>query len=151
MVPEGGINIMPPLVADGVMLAGDSAMMCINLGYMVRGMDYAVAAGQMAGINAAIALEVGDTSADVLKCYVEDLENSFVMKDLRQFKAEPEFLEQFNRMFRGYPEMVRDMMNDMFIVNGSPVKRVLGIVVSHATRIGFMNIMNDVRKAVSAL
>ena len=30
MVPEGGLNIMPPLVGDGVLLAGESAMMCIN-------------------------------------------------------------------------------------------------------------------------
>ena len=45
MVPEGGLSIMPELTGDGVLLAGESAMMCVNLGYQVRGMDYAVAAG----------------------------------------------------------------------------------------------------------
>ena len=45
------------------MLAGDSAMMCLNLGYMVRGMDYAIAAGQIAGQSAARAIDAGDTSA----------------------------------------------------------------------------------------
>ena len=74
MVPEGGINIMPPLVADGVMLAGDSAMMCINLGYMVSGMDYAVAAGQLAGQCRCSAIDVGMTDEGVLQCYVDDLE-----------------------------------------------------------------------------
>lgn len=152
MVPEGGINIMPPLVADGVMLAGDSAMMCINLGYMVRGMDYAVAAGQMAGRNAAVALEVGDTSAEVLRrCYVEDLENSFVLQDFREYDVEPEFLENFARMFRGYPEMVRDIMNDLLIVDGRPVKRLLGKTWPHVRKLGIVNILNDVRGAVRAL
>ena len=151
MVPEGGINIMPQLVADGVMLAGDSAMMCINLGYMVRGMDYAVAAGQMAGRNAAVALEVGDTSAAVLQCYVEDLENSFVMKDLREYYAEPAFLEGFNRMFKGYPEFIRDVMNGMFIVDGAPVKRLLSNMLPNIKKLGVLNILSDVKGALSAL
>ncbi|HAM16459.1 MAG TPA: FAD-dependent oxidoreductase, partial [Eggerthellaceae bacterium] len=151
MVPEGGLNIMPPLVADGVMLAGDSAMMCINLGYMVRGMDYAVAAGQMAGRHAAVALEVGDASADVLQGYVEDLENSFVMKDFRQYQREPEFLENFERMFSGYPEMVRDMMNDLFIVDGAPVKPLMQKMLPHVMKVGVANIVRDVIGAVKAL
>ena len=81
MVPEGGITTMPDLTADGVMIAGDNATMCVNLGYTVRGMDYAVAAGQMAGQSAAKALDAGDTSKAGLQCYVDALENSFVLKD----------------------------------------------------------------------
>lgn len=33
-------------------------MMCLNLGYMVRGMDYAIAAGQIAGQSAARAMRL---------------------------------------------------------------------------------------------
>ncbi|MEG0324660.1 MAG: FAD-dependent oxidoreductase, partial [Raoultibacter sp.] len=122
MVPEGGINIMPELTGDGVMLAGESAMMCVNLGYQVRGMDYAVAAGQMAGQAAANALDAGDTSKAGLQSYIDALEGSFVMKDLRQFAKVPAFMEGFERMFDGYPEMIRDMMNKMFVVDGEPVQ-----------------------------
>ena len=122
MVPEGGITTMPELIADGVMIAGDNATMCINLGYTVRGMDYAVAAGQMAGRRPSEALDAGDTSKAGLQCYVDALENSFVMKDLRQFKNVPAFMENFDRMFSGYPEMVRDMMNTMFVVDGTPLR-----------------------------
>lgn len=151
MVPEGGINIMPELVGDGVMLAGDSAMMCINLGYMVRGMDYAVAAGQMAGRHAAVALEAGDTSKAALQGYVEDLENSFVMKDFRQYANEPAFLEHFDRMFTGYPEMLRDVLNDLFIVDGEPVTPLMKKVVPHVKKIGVLNIAKDARGALKAL
>lgn len=151
MVPEGGINIMPPLIGDGVMLAGDSAMMCINLGYMVRGMDYAIAAGQMAGQQAVKALDAGDTSKAGLQGYVDALEQSFVLKDLRQYKDEPAFMENFDRMFNGYPVMVRDIMNSMFVVDGSPVTPMKRNVMPIVKRMGIMNILKDVRGAMKAL
>lgn len=151
MVPEGGINIMPPLIGDGVMLAGDSAMMCINLGYMVRGMDYAIAAGQMAGQQAVKALDAGDTSKAGLQGYVDALEQSFVLKDLRQYKDEPAFMENFGRMFNGYPVMVRDIMNSMFVVDGSPVTPMKQNVMPIVKRMGIMNILKDVRGAMKAL
>lgn len=151
MVPEGGINIMPPLIGDGVMLAGDSAMMCINLGYMVRGMDYAIAAGQMAGQQAVKALDAGDTFKAGLQGYVDALEQSFVLKDLRQYKDEPAFMENFDRMFNGYPVMVRDIMNSMFVVDGSPVTPMKQNVMPIVKRMGIMNILKDVRGAMKAL
>lgn len=151
MVPEGGINIMPPLIGDGVMLAGDSAMMCINLGYMVRGMDYAIAAGQMAGQQAVKALDAGDTSKAGLQGYVDALEQSFVLKDLRQYKDEPAFMENFDRMFNGYPVMVRDIMNSMFVVDGSPVTPMKQNVMPIVKRMGIMTILKDVRGAMKAL
>ena len=150
MVPEGGLNMMPYLIADGVLVAGDAAMMCVNLGYTVRGMDYAVEAGRLAGIAAAEALDEGDTSISGLRRYVDALEESFVMKDLRMFKEEPAFLEQFQRMFRGYPEMARDVMNKMFIVDG-PAGKVKDAMVPPLREVGLLNLLQDARKAMRAL
>lgn len=151
MVPEGGVNIMPPLTGDGVMLAGDSAMMCINLGYMVRGMDYAIAAGQIAGQSAARAIDAGDTSASGLKGYAASLNGSFVMKDLRQYKNEPAFLEGFTRMFNEYPELARDVLNDMFIVDGAPATPIKQKIVPRLKKVGMLNILRDARGAMRAL
>ena len=151
MVPEGGLGIMPELTGDGVMLAGDSAMMCLNLGYMVRGMDYAVAAGQFAGQCAAKAIDAGDTSKAGLKGYVDALENSFVMKDLRQYKDEPAFLEGFTRMFNEYPALARDVLNDMFIVDGSPSVPIKQKVMPRVKSVGMLNMFRDVRGAMKAL
>ncbi len=151
MVPEGGINIMPDLTGDGVLLAGESAMMCVNLGYQVRGMDYAIAAGSLAGIEAAKALDADDTSKAGLQGYLDALEGSFVMKDLRQFQKVPAFMEGFGRMFDGYPQMVRDMMNKMFIVDGSPVQPMKKQMMPIVKGIGFMNLFKDVRGAMKAL
>ncbi|WP_165172722.1 FAD-dependent oxidoreductase [Adlercreutzia sp. ZJ242] len=151
MVPEGGINIMPDLVGDGVMLAGESAMMCINLGYQVRGMDFALAAGMHAGREAARALDAGDTSKAGLSGYVSALEDSFVLKDLRQFRNVPGFMEGFTRMFDGYPQMLRDMMNALLVVDGSPVKPMRKSMMPIVRNVGVMNILKDARGAMKAL
>lgn len=151
MVPEGGANIMPELIGDGVMLAGESAMMCVNYGYVVRGMDYAVAAGQMAGQAAVRALEAGDTSKAGLQSYVDTLEQSFVLKDLREFKGLPDFMEHFDRMFCGYPEMARDVLNSMFVIDGQPVRHLKKNAMPIIKRVGVMNMLKDVRGALKAL
>ena len=151
MVPEGGINIMPPLVGDGVLLAGESAMMCINLGYQVRGMDYAVAAGMHAGREAARAIDAGDTSAEGLSSYVAALEASFVLRDLRQYRKVPAFMEGFTRMFDGYPQTVRDLMNGMFVVDGEPMPPMKKQVTGALKSVGVMNLVKDARGVMKAL
>ncbi|MEC4183263.1 FAD-dependent oxidoreductase [Adlercreutzia sp. R21] len=151
MVPEGGIGIMPDLVADGVLLAGECAMMCMNLGYQVRGIDFAIAAGSLAGKTAVAALDTGDTGAQTLMSYVRDLESSFVLKDLRQFRKTPAFLEGFTRMFEGYPEMVRDIMNGLFIVDGTPARPIRKTVAPALKGIGYANLIKDARGAVMSL
>ena len=151
MVPEGGLNMMPELVANNVLLAGESAMMCINLGYMVRGMDYAVAAGQMAAETAIECLDKGDTSKAALQAYVTKLENSFVLKDLKQFSKFPHFMEETTRIFNTYPAMVKNMMNEMFIVDGSPIKPMKDQMLPHIKAVGFKNLMKDALGAMKAL
>lgn len=60
MVPEGGYDMIPKYVFDGCLLAGETAGLCMNMGYQVRGMDFAVASGQMAAKAAVEALGKGD-------------------------------------------------------------------------------------------
>ncbi|MCL1797048.1 MAG: FAD-dependent oxidoreductase [Eggerthellaceae bacterium] len=151
MVPEGGRDMMPPLVGDGVILAGESAMMCVNLGYMVRGMDYAIAAGMHAGRSAVAALDAGDTSAAGLGGYVKALEESFVLKDLEQFKRFPHFMESTTRIFNEYPAFVRNAMNTLFIVDGTPVAPLKKSMMPHVKNIGIINLLKDVWKGMKAL
>ncbi|MEG0419149.1 MAG: FAD-dependent oxidoreductase, partial [Gordonibacter sp.] len=151
MVPEGGLNMMPELIGDGVILAGESAMKCINLGYMVRGIDYAIAAGMHAGQTAAAAIAAGDTSKDGLAPYIDALENSFVLKDLRRFSKFPHFMESTTRIFNEYPALARDVLNSLFIVDGEPVKPLRQSVMPLVKRVGIMNVLKDVRGGMKAL
>ena len=47
LIPEDG-EMLPKLVGDGVLLAGDAAGLAANLGFTIRGMDLAVESGRLA-------------------------------------------------------------------------------------------------------
>ena len=151
LVAEGGLDAMPPLVGDGVLLAGESAMMCINAGYTVRGMDLAIAAGQIAGQQAAAALTAGDTSAAGLARYPAALERSFVMSDLRTVRKFPGFMEHATRLFTDYPTMARDMLRQLFVVDGTPVRPLRKTLPPIARRVGYLNLAKDAWKGARAL
>lgn len=151
MVPEGGYDMMPELTGNGVLLAGESACMCINLGYMVRGMDYAIASGMYAARNAVKALDAGDVSKAGLQSYITDLENSFVLQDLKNFSRFPHFLEGATRVFTEYPLMIRDIFNTMFVVNGKPMPSIKKSAMARVKKVGYRNIFKDVRGGMKAL
>ncbi len=151
MVPEGGYDMVPRYVFDGCLVAGESAGLCMNMGYQVRGMDFAVASGQMAGEAAAKAIDAGDTSAQGLASYKSAMEGSFVIKDLRTFRKWPHTMEGWSSMFDDYPAMAREAFNAMFSVDGEPqrplVKRMMPIVRKR----GLLRLAGEVRKAVRSL
>ncbi len=149
VVPEGGITMLPKMVGDGVMIVGDAAGLCLNVGYTVRGMDLAIASGEAAAKAAINAKEVGDFSASVLSTYTFELKNSFVMKDLELYKKLPAFLDN-TRMYNEYPAMVAAMMNDLFTVNGPslPLRKVF---MPHLKKVGFMNLLKDGLKGVGSI
>jgi electron transfer flavoprotein-quinone oxidoreductase len=152
LVAEGGYDAMPALTGNGVLLAGESAMMCINAGYTVRGMDLAIAAGMHAGRAAAAALEAGDTSAAGLDArYRPALENSFVLKDMKALRGFPSFMETTPRLFQQYPDMARDMMRGLFRVDGNPVRPVRKTLFEPVRKVGLLNLVRDAWKGVRAL
>lgn len=151
MVPEGGFNMLPKLVCDGCMVTGDAGMLCINLGYAVRGMDFAVSSGDMAAQAAVEALDKHDVSESALHRYVELLEESYVLKDLKQFKKFPHFMETTKRIFDTYPAMVRDMMNNMFIVDGEPCEPLKKKLIGPAKQVGYLNLLKDVKGGLGSL
>ena len=151
MVSEGGYHMIPRLVGDGCLVAGDAGMLCMNLGYCVRGMDFAVASGQLAARAAIEAMDRKDFSASSLNRYKELLEGSFVLRDMRQYQRFPHFMESTKRIFNGYPALVRDIFNGMFVVDGEPQPPLKKKVLDSAREVGFMNILKDVRGGMKAL
>ena len=151
LVAEAGYDAMPPLVGEGVLLAGESALMCINAGYTVRGMDLAIAAGQQAGRSAAEALAAGDTSAAGLAGYRTALESSFVLQDMKTLRRFPHFMESTPRMFGQYPELARDAMRSLFLVDGTPMRPMRKQLLPLAKKVGLWNLAKDLNKGMKAL
>ena len=151
MVPEGGYNMIPQYIFDGCLLAGETAGFCMNLGYQVRGMDFAVASGRMAAEAACEAIDAGDTSAAGLASYKQKLESSFVIQDLRTFKEWPATMEHWDRMFTEYPTMVREVFNGLFCVDGKPQQHLAKRMMPIIKKRGLFSLFKEIRKAVKAL
>lgn len=151
VVPEGGIHMMPEIIGDGVLVAGDAAMLCMNLGYTVRGMDLAVESGSIAAKAAIKALDAGDTSKAGLGVFKSMLDNSFIMRDMNMYAEAPEFLENCPGMFRGYPEMIRDIMTPLFMVDGEPRQHVMKLAMPQVKKQGLFKLGKVAMKGVKVL
>lgn len=151
VVPEGGIHMMPEIIGDGVLVAGDAAMLCMNLGYTVRGMDLAVESGSIAAKAAIKALDAGDTSKAGLGVYKSMFDNSFIMRDMNMYAEAPEFLENCPGMFRGYPEMIRDIMTPLFMVDGEPRQHVMKLAMPQVKKRGLFKLGKVAMKGVKVL
>jgi len=150
VVPEAGLNMVPKLVDDGVLITGDAAGFCLNIGYTVRGMDLAIASGEAAAKAVLTARENKDFSAQGLSSYQTLLEDSFVMKDLKLYKNLPAFMET-PRIFNEYPKMVADIMQSMFTVDGSESQPLRKTLMKHCKEVGYMNLIKDGIKGVTAI
>ena len=151
MVSEGGYNMMPKLVHDGALIAGDAAMVCMNLGYMVRGMDLAVASGRFAAEAACEAIDAGSVTAAALAGYQTRMDNSFVNQDLKTFSAWPRTMEQWSSMFADYPKMVGEIFDSMFVVDGVPQKHLKDRIMPIVKKRGMFKLLGEVRRALKAL
>ncbi|HAH1217655.1 TPA: FAD-dependent oxidoreductase [Escherichia coli] len=150
MVPEGGLAMVPQLVNDGVIIVGDAAGFCLNLGFTVRGMDLAIASAQAAATTVIAAKERADFSASSLAQYKRELEQSCVMRDMQHFRKIPALMEN-PRLFSQYPRMVADIMNEMFTIDGKPNQPVRKMIMGHAKKIGLINLLKDGIKGATAL
>ena len=151
MVPEGGYGMIPRYVFDGCLIAGETAGLCMNMGYQVRGMDFAVASGRMAAEAAVAAIDAGDTSAAGLASYKAAMEGSFVIQDLRTFSKWPHVMEEWGSMFTDYPVMVKEVFNAMFSVDGAPQRPLMKRMGPIIKKRGALKLGREVMKAVKAL
>lgn len=117
-IPEGGYNAMPRLYGDGVLIAGDAAMM-VN-GLHREGSNLAMTAGRLAGETVIEAKAKGDFSAATLAGYRLRLENSFVLQDLHKYRNLPGFIERRPELLQVYPEIVNHAVHEMLTVDGMP-------------------------------
>ena len=100
LIPEGGYKKLPTLFGAGVMIAGDAAMLVNNLHW--EGTNLAMISGKLAGETAVRALVRGDFSENMLSRYQKELENSFVMKDLKTYRNLMDEAHKRNESFMGY-------------------------------------------------
>lgn len=123
VIPEGGFRKMNPLYGEGILLAGDAAGLALNIGFTVRGMEYALASGYYAGQTVLKLREKGDFSAAALSLYRKLLEESFVLQDMKSFEEAPGVLSN-ERLFSHYPELAGNLLKDIYTVPAGPKGRL---------------------------
>jgi electron transfer flavoprotein-quinone oxidoreductase len=111
LIPEGGPNMMPGrLYGDGYMIVGDAAGLVLNLGYTVRGVDFAVHSGFLA---AQAIEEAKDNGAGSLASYEEKLNRSFVVKEMRRHGAIQKMMRK-RHIFEAYPRILVDTARKLY-------------------------------------
>jgi len=116
LIPEGGYRTMPRLAADGLLVAGDAAALCLAAGLWLEGVNFALGSGMYAGRAAAAAIAAGDTSARGLAGYRRLLAGSFVLADHRRLRNAPALLLS-DRVQQRYPAMMCDLVQGLFTVD----------------------------------
>lgn len=130
VIPEGGFTSLGALHGDGILVAGDAAGLALNMGFTVRGMEYALASGHIAARTAIRAKEKGDYGAGTLSAYQAALEESFVLKDFSTFRETPGVLSN-PRIFNHYPEMIGRILKDLYAVGDQPKESIYSTLKRH--------------------
>ena len=142
VIPEAGMEGIPKLYGDGILLAGDAAGLTLNTGITVRGMEFAIASGVLAARAISSATKKKDFSSQSLAEYETLLKNSFVLKDMETFKKAPHFLDN-PRLMGQYPQFLCDTMEQMMFIGDEPKKRLVGTAMGEVRKIKFTQLLKD--------
>jgi electron transfer flavoprotein-quinone oxidoreductase len=141
LIPEGGYDNVPPLYSEGIMVAGDAAMLVNALNF--EGTNFAMISGQFAGKTAIEAKNNGaNYTAPQLAQYKAYLESSFVLKDLKKFREVPKYISSHKYFLTLYPELMNDLLYKFFEVDGRPkedhIKEMKQELYSKRGRLGLL-------------
>ncbi|MGA2628207.1 MAG: FAD-dependent oxidoreductase [Candidatus Bathyarchaeia archaeon] len=137
-IPEGGIESLPKLFADGILAVGDAAGLALNMGIIVRGMDMAIASGAMAAETIKEAKRRNNYNAATLAAYETMLKNSFVLKDLKTFRNVWKVLNN-PRLFEKYPRAIGALMLELMRIGPEPKPKLSSTALKHIRK-NFFNL-----------
>jgi electron transfer flavoprotein-quinone oxidoreductase len=146
LIPEGGYNAVPKIYGDGWMIVGDSGMF-LNAVHR-EGSNLAMTTGRMA---AELVIELKDAGkpldANHLARYRNNLEQSFVMKDLKKYKNLHSVLHANPYFFNTYPELLNQSVHELIKVDGIDKKtKEKNIRHNFARRRSLFGLMGDAYK-----
>jgi electron transfer flavoprotein-quinone oxidoreductase len=133
LIPEGGVEAMPEVYTDGMMVVGDAAGLCYTNGINLEGINLAMTSGALAADSAIESLRMKDYNARMLSSYKEKLENSFIIKDMKTFRNAVDMMH-IDRLFQTYPQIVCSIFEKMYRVDGTPRDKFLTLIKKEALK-----------------
>jgi electron transfer flavoprotein-quinone oxidoreductase len=147
VIPEGGFRALSRLYGNGILVAGDAAGLALNIGFTVRGMEYALASGYFAAQAVLKARETGNFSTETLSLYKRLLEESFVLKDFKNFQETPAVVGN-PRFINHYPEMIGVLMREIYAFPAGPKNRLYPTIRKHLTLSEMWSEFKDLREVM---
>ncbi|HDD54922.1 MAG TPA: FAD-binding protein [Chloroflexi bacterium] len=132
LIPEGGWTTLPKLYTDGAMVAGDAASMVNAIHW--EGTNMAITAGKQAALTAIEAHKKNDFSAKTLAGYQKRLNETFVLKDLKQYRKMSAFLANHPEFMDIYPTFLNDALGMFFTGFGKPKGKLYKDIFRSLTR-----------------
>lgn len=115
LIPEVKYEELPRPYGNGYMLLGDAAGF-VNFMYQ-EGSNLAIASGRLAAETAIDAWQKKDYTAESLSAYSRRLQDSFVLKDLRDLRNAPGFFRTHREFFGTYPRLLNQAAQDFLTVD----------------------------------
>ena len=141
LIPEGGYKSMPPLAADGFLVAGDAAQMT-NPAYR-EGSNLAMTAGKLAGETVIEAKKKGDYTKATLSAYVDKLNSSYVLPDMEDIQDLEEHVENSPGFLEFYPKLACELAQMRFSADGVPKRTHLKKAFGMIRERGFLRVAKD--------
>lgn len=136
LIPEAGLKMMPTMVHDGMLVAGDAAALCLAAGIWLEGVNFAMASGLYAGRAAAAAIAANDVTRTGLDGYRTALSDTFVLRDHRRLRRVPQLVLS-DRVQHLYPHFVTGVVERVFRVdNPLPKPGLRRILAQERKRVG---------------
>ena len=141
LIPEGGYKSMPPLAADGFLVAGDAAQMT-NPAYR-EGSNLAMTAGKLAGETVIEAKKKGDYTKATLSAYVDKLKKSYVLPDMEDIQDLEHHVENSPGFLEFYPKLACELAQLRFSADGVPKREHLWTAIKMVRERGFLRVARD--------
>lgn len=143
LIPEGGYDMIPELVGDGIIVSGDAAALCNATGLNLEGINLASQSGVLAGKAVVAAHQAGDFSRRGLEEYRQLMNDSYVMRDLKLYRKAPHMLHN-DRIYKEYPELVTSFMEQIYRIDGEPKENLTKLFLKSAReKVGLKNLALD--------
>ncbi len=143
LIPEGGYKCIPKLYGNGVMLAGDAAMLVNNVHW--EGTNLAMQSGKLAAETAISALEKNDFSENTLSLYQKKISESFMMKDLKTYKNVMDFIKNNKKIITDfYPAKASEFLNQFITIDGIPKRQKYFAFISNILKERKFFIIKDI-------
>ena len=127
LIPEGGMNAIPELYGNGILVVGDAAGFLLSTGLTLQGMNFAIASGLAAAEAVQTARKKRDFTRKGLACYRSLLEDRFVLKEMKAFRHAVD-LQANPRLYELYPSLACGLSKKVFQVSDNPKKKIFSLL-----------------------